>query len=245
MLARSQRFTGEMPTWAASRRYTGREMRFLLFAFALALPCCTDFATPAELESRQILAITSEPASLSPGSSATLAILVADQDGPVLDPDVTWSVQEQPGLPALGSIVDDGSTVTYTAPDTVPELPTLLTVEARVADGENTLVAIKGMLIGGPLLANPEIVAITVDGNQAADAITLVPGQEVSIGVALAAEASADATYAWYARPGKIDEYRSTPTTLLAPNQADEGWLYVVVRDLGGIAFHSIPIRVQ
>ncbi len=221
------------------------QMRYLLLASLLALLGCTDFATPAELESTQVLAIQSDPASLTLGSSATLSILVADQDGPVVAPDVTWSVQEQSGLPALGTVVDDGTTVTYTAPNMVVELPALVTVEARVQDGDDTLVAIKAMLIGGPSLVNPDIVSITKDGDPVAETLVLAPGQETSLAVELANDASEDVTYAWYARPGTIDEYRSTPTMLVAPDEVGEGWLFVVVRDGGGTSYRSLPIRVE
>lgn len=211
----------------------------------LALTSCTEFATPAELEASQILAIQSEPASVSLGSSATLSILVADKNGPVNDPQVTWSLQAQEGLPALGSLVDDGNTVTYSAPDMVPSLPTLVTVEARVQHADETLVALKGILIGGPSLVNPEIQAITVDGHDAAEFITLETGQESALGLQMMKELSEDATYAWYARPGTIDEYRSTPTVLVAPDAPGDGWLHVVVRDQGGIAYRSVPLKVE
>jgi hypothetical protein len=220
-------------------------MKYLLFAALVALPCCADFATPAELETTQILAIQSNPASLTLGSSATLTIFVADENGPVADPDVAWSLPSQAGVPDLGTIEDDGTTVTYTAPAALPELPFLVTVEARLADGENTLVALKAMLIGGPALTNPEIAAIRVDGETAAEPLTLQVGAESSLAVELATPPSEDATYAWYARPGTIDEYRSSPTVYLAPDEPGEGWLIVVVRDRGGIAYQSIAIRVE
>lgn len=220
-------------------------MKYLLLTGLAALAACTDFATPAELESTQILAIQSEPASVTLGASANLEIFVADQEGPIADPDVRWSLQPQVGLPALGTLVDDGTTVRYTAPDTVPEIPTLVTVQASLDTPEGTLLAVKAMLIGGPTLVNPQIQAITVDGVEASDTVTLRAGQESIIAVQLMSEPSEDATYAWYARPGTIEEYRSSPTTLQAPDEASDGWLIVVVRDGGGIAYHSVPIRVE
>ena len=142
-------------------------MRYLLLAALVLLPSCSDFATPAELESTQILAIQSSPASLTLGASASLSLYAANPDGPIENPDVTWLLQEQEGFPALGTLVDDGDSVVYTAPSQVPELPTLVTVEARLPDGDKTLVALKGMLIGGPTLVNPEILSIQVNGSAA------------------------------------------------------------------------------
>jgi len=220
-------------------------MKYLLPALLATLLGCTDFATPAELESTQILAIQSEPASLMPGATATLEIFVADQDGPVADPAVTWTIQPQVGLPALGTLIDDGSTVQYTAPEILPQDPTLVTVEARLDTADATLVAIKAMLIGGPPLSNPEILGITVDDTLASGPVTLAAGQESTIAVELAEPPSDDVSYAWYARPGTIDEYRSSPTLLVAPEEAGEGWLIVVVRDGGGTSYHSVPVRVQ
>jgi hypothetical protein len=211
----------------------------------VALASCTDFATPAELETTQILAIQSVPASLTPGASATLEIFAADQNGPLADPDVTWSVQPQVGLPALGTLIDDGSTVQYTAPESVPELPTLVTVEARLTAADASLVAVKAMLIGGPTLTNPDILGIAVNGLRATESVTLAAGEEITVAVELAEAPSDDVTYAWYARPGTIDEYRSSPTPLVAPEETGEGWLIVVVRDGGGTSYFSVPTRVQ
>ncbi len=221
------------------------QMKYLLLALFAALPSCTDFATPAELETTQILAIQSEPASLAPGASATLEIFVADQDGPIANPDVTWSLQPQVGLPALGSLVDDGNTVQYTAPEMLPQLPTLVTVEARLDTADATLVALKGMLIGGPALINPEVLGIAIDGVLSSDSVALTAGQESTIAVELAEAPSDDVTYAWYARPGTIDEYRSSPSLIIAPEEVGEGWLIVVVRDGGGTSYFAVSIRVE
>ena len=75
--------------------------------------------------------------------------------------------------------------------------------------------------------------------------MVLAQGETVDLDVQLASDASDDATYAWYARPGTIDEYRSAPTTMLTPDEAGDGWLIVVIRDGGGIGYQSVPIRVE
>ena len=207
---------------------------------------CDDFATPAEVSRPQILGIQSEPASLEQGESARLSILVAAPSGPVEDPQVVWSLVPQSDLSDQGSLVDDGSSVRYQAPSTLPSLPAIVTVAVRVEHEGTVLEGLKAMLIGGPPLVNPAISAITVDGQIADDTIVLQQGAESSLAVETEAPLGSNATYAWYARPGSIEEYRSTPTTIVAPDEIEEdGWLYVVVRDNGGIGFVATPMRVE
>ncbi|MCP4445208.1 MAG: hypothetical protein GY811_07690 [Myxococcales bacterium] len=216
-----------------------------LLPCALAFVACDDFASPAELSRPQILAIQSEPASVSLGGSTELSLLLADENGPVDGPEVTWSIQSDFGLTALGEIVVQDGVASYVAPETLSEAPALVSLEARLVQGGETLIGLKGILVGGPTLVNPEISAVTLDGTAVGDELLLPAGAEATIAVEMASPLSADATFAWYARPGTIDAYRSSPTTILAPEESGEGWLFVVVRDRGGITYESIRTRVQ
>jgi hypothetical protein len=231
-------------------RYTAVVMKSVLLAATL-LPCalslvaCDDFASPAELSRPQILAIQSEPASVSPGESTELTLLVANTKGPVESPVVTWSIQSNFEQADEGEIVVNDGRATYIAPATVPQTPTLVTLEAQVEQDGETLIGVKGILIGGPSLVNPTITAITLNDTAADSELVLNTGRESTLAVELESPPSADATYAWYASTGVIDAYRSSPTTIVAPDEPGEGWIVAVVRDRGGIAFHAIETRVE
>jgi hypothetical protein len=206
---------------------------------------CTDFADPAELETPQIIGIQSVPASVEPGESATLTILVADQNGPVENPNVSWEVVGDTAVPAIGSITTgNGAMATYQAPENVDPL-TITQVEARVQHEGRELIGVKAMLIGGPMLTNPEITGIVANG-EATDSMVVLPrGSEAELSIQLANEVSDDATYSWYGRPGTIERYRSNPTSIEVPDEASEGWLIAVVRDRGGIAYQALPLKVE
>ena len=216
-----------------------------LLSPALALAGCDDFDSPAELSRPQILAIQSEPASVALGGSAELTVLVADGDGPIENPEITWSLQSDFGLAPVGQVVVEGGRATYIAPIQTTEVPTAVSLEARLEEGGETLIGVKALLIGGPAIANPVITAITKEGTSVGDELVLAAGSETELAVAVESSLSPDATFAWYARPGTINEYRSSPTRILAGDELGEGWIFVVVRDRGGIAYHSVPTRVQ
>ena len=51
---------------------------------------------------------------------------------------------------------------------------------------------------------------------------------------------------AWYATVGSIEQYRSTPAELVAPDEPGSGWLIAVVRDaFGGVVWQAIAVTVQ
>lgn len=216
-----------------------------VLACALSVVACDDFASPAELSRPQILAIQSEPASVGPGQSTDLTVLVANSDGPILAPAVSWSIQSNLGPDSQGEIVVRDGTATYIAPVNVPQLPAIISLEAQIQQDGETLIGVKGILIGGPTLVNPTITAITLDDAVPETELVLQAGRESTLAVQLESPPSPDATYAWYASTGVIDAYRSSPTTILAPDEPDDGWIVVVVRDGGGIGFHTIPTRVE
>ena len=103
-------------------------------AVACAVTGCDEFATPAELATAQVLAIRTEPPAVPPGGRAELEILVADSDGPIAAPDITWETTAAVlGEPPLGAVVTlaDGR-AEYTAPTSVDETPTVGAVLATV-----------------------------------------------------------------------------------------------------------------
>ncbi len=210
----------------------------------VAIGACDDFASPAELSRPQILAIQSVPASVDLSESAELSVFLAGPDGPIENTNIEWSIESDFGLVALGDVVVSDGKATYTAPLTAPKLPTLVSLEARIQQEGKTLIGIKAILIGGPTLSNPTITAITQNDTPTSE-LVLTAGSTTTLGLQMDATLSEDATYAWYANPGIIDEYRSSPTTIVAPDEPGMGWIYVVVRDRGGVAYHAIPTQVQ
>ena len=214
----------------------------------MLLSACTEFATPAELDRPQILAITTQPPSVGLGERATITLLVADPTGEVSDPEVSWaSIAIVAGTLPVGEVevAADGS-VSYIAPGDRPEtMPALAMVEADVAIAGATLVGIKAVVVGDVGLSNPTITAMT--GNDADlltnPELTLTREEIASLSVTID-PAATDTVYAWYSTLGTIEMYRSSPTELVA-DEPGEGWLFVVVRDgRGGVVWHKVHLTV-
>lgn len=222
---------------------------------ALLAAGCTDFATPAELTKPTILAITAEPPVVAPGASAVLETVVVDGSG-VLD-GLTQRhalVETYPGVPPMGRLEDDGGVLRYVAPDPVPALPDdappLDSVQIDVDTPAGTLRAVKLMLVTDAVAtANPVISRLTIgdtDVIAAPGPIVLARETAVAIDVAIDPPAGDDARFAWYSSAGLIERYQSTPSELVAAEDARGGWLFVVVRDgLGGVAWHGVPVTVE
>ena len=222
----------------------------LFVAFTGLWAGCNDLATPAELVRPQVLAIRADPPAIPPGEASALSILVADQDGAVPSPEVTWEATAgNPGEPPLGSVaVGDGGEVIYTAPDAISEELAIATVTARVASDAGELVAVKAIGIGDLPLSNPELMAFTADGADllADQTLTLEVGQTVSLAVDIGQASGDMTTFAWYATAGTIDLYQSNPVDMVARDEPGSGWLFVVVRDgLGGVVWQAIEVTVQ
>ncbi|MEM9489850.1 MAG: hypothetical protein AAGC55_11935 [Myxococcota bacterium] len=212
---------------------------------------CEGFgATPAELAKTQILAIRAEPPGIRPGETATLSILVADPDGAVADPDVSWElVSDTADEPPLGTVAigADGG-VTYDAPDSIPGDVLQESIVARVSAADGELAALKVIAVGDESLSNPALTAFTVDGSDilTGRSVTLAREQtvELSIGIDVAADGSA--AVSWFATIGIIDQYRSNPTELVVQDELGSGWLFAVVRDgLGGAVWEEIAVTVE
>lgn len=219
---------------------------------ALFAAACTEFATPAELAKPQVLAISAEPPSIAPGATTELRILVADNDGPMDDLDVTWTVTSLiPGAPPLGEITSaEAGVATYTAPADIPENPTFSSVQASVQlEGQSQpLIAIKGVALGSLPLVNPTLASFTV-GDQdalASPVMTLQRGETLPIAITTEPAPGETGAVAWYVTIGTIEAYQSSPTELVVGDESGSGWLFVVVRDgFGGVAWHQVQIEVE
>lgn len=212
---------------------------------------CEEFATPAELDRPQILAIAAEPPAVRPGESSTITILVAGPEGAVEEPAVTWRATSiSPEVPPVGtvSVGNDGS-VTYLAPDTQPaDNPALALVEASVEAGrESPLVGNKAIAVGSIVLANPTVTVFEADGADLSTApeLALRVGTPVSLEVDVEGGFFEEGSVSWYATAGVIEQYRSNPTEILAEEPGD-GWLFVVVRDgRGGVSWRQVRITAS
>jgi hypothetical protein len=204
--------------------------------------CETLGATPAELSKPQILAIRADPPAIQAGQTSTLSILVADPDGVVANPDVTWTLTTQdPDEQPLGTLTGDG----YTAPATIAEESVVELVEARVLIAGEELIASKVISVGTNVRDNPALVGFTADGADvlATGTLTLTTGQTTVLSVDIGADIR---DVAWYATVGSIEQYRSTPAELVAPDEPGSGWLIAVVRDaFGGVVWQAIAVTVQ
>lgn len=227
-----------------------RPLAFLVVIAAAGLVGCDDFATPAQLEVPQVLNVTADPPVVEPGEQTVLSVLVAGPDGEIADADVTWAVVPTvPNTPPTGTVVEeaDGS-ARYTAPAEVAETPAIGTVQATVTVGDRTMVALKGVVIGDLPLANPTITALMSDDSDvlAGGELVLATGATAALAIELDPPPGEDATFAWYATIGEIERYQSSPTEIVAPEEAGEGWLFVVARDgRGGSAVAKVAIRVE
>jgi hypothetical protein len=216
------------------------------------LAACTDFATPAELAKTTILAVVSEPPITPPGAQSRLELVVVDGNGRVAAPAATWSLVETlPGVPPMGRVsVNEDGTATYTAPSTpppaTPENPPIDSVQIEVAATPRTITALKAAIVADVASANPALATMTVGGADARTMAVAPAGQTVPLAVTIDPPAGEDATYAWYTTRGEIEDYQSAEATLVAPEEAGTGWLFVVVRDgRGGVAWHGAPLAVQ
>lgn len=219
-------------------------------ATTVAISGCEDFATPADLDRPQILAIASEPASVEPGDRARLSILVADPDGEVEVPEVTWRIVPAPGQPQLGELEteEDGSTW-YTAPDEIAENPTGEVIEAVVTVGDVELTGVKAMVVGSIDLRNPTVVEVRAAGSPLADAdvLTVDVGDIVEIDLSLDPPATEDVQVAWFSNVLHVEKYKSAPTDADAPDDRGgrEGIIFAVARDRGGVGWLSRRVRIR
>jgi hypothetical protein len=216
-----------------------------LLAIAVASAGCEDFATPAELDRPQILAIASDPASVAPGERARLSLLVAGPEGAVAPDQVAWSLTTEPGVSALGRVELEGDDAYYVAPGAVAEDPTGTLVQADVTAGDAALVGLKAMVVSTLELENPTVTAIERDGAAIAGELVVRRGDRFELAVALEPEATGDLQVAWYTTALTIDHYRSQPTEAEVADDAEDGWLFAVARDRGGVGWLAVPVVVE
>jgi hypothetical protein len=230
-------------------------------ALALALPAlaaaaaCTDFATPAELTKPTILAVVADPPVVAPGESAVLDTVVVDATGVLTGLTQRHKlVETYTGVPPMGTLDTSGGELRYIAPDPLPPLPestpALDSVQIDVDSPDGTVLrTIKVMLVTDAIATeNPVISRLTVNGADAlAGPVTVARNAEVALDVATEPAAGEDARFAWYTSAGLIEKYQSTPTELVASEDAlSAGWLFVVVRDgVGGVAWHGVQVIVE
>jgi len=222
-----------------------RTLSLASLAIAVASSGCKDFATPAELDRPQIVAISSDPASVRPGQRARLSLLVAGPDGPTAPDAVTWSVTAEPGVPELGRVERDGDDTFYVAPDAVDEDPTGTLVEAAVTSGDAELTGVKAMVVTRLDLENPTVTAILRDGAPVEEELVAQRGVHFELDVAIEPEATDDLEVAWYSTSLAIEKYRSQPTEVEVPADAEDGWLIAAARDRGGVGWLAVPVRIR
>jgi hypothetical protein len=221
-----------------------RALRLASLAIAVASAGCEDFATPAELDRPQILAIASDPASVGPGERARLSLLVAGPDGVVEPDEVSWSITAMPGIPQLGRVERVGGESYYVAPPAVDVDPTGTLVQADVDAGGVDLTGLKAMVVTVLELENPSVTAIERDGAAVDGPLEVAPGDSFELAVTLEPEATGDLEVAWYSTSLTIEKYRSQPADAVVEEEAEDGWLFAVARDRGGVGWLAIPVVV-
>jgi hypothetical protein len=233
-------------------------LRRLAAAVSLSLAAaCTDFATPAELTKPTVLAVIADPPVVAPGASSVLETVVVDGTGRLQG--LTQRqvlVETYPGVPPMGRVEADGGAIRYVAPDPVPMLPdnaapldsVQIEIDVPSADGVQTLRTVKLMAVTSAVAtANPTITRLGIgEADGLAGGVTLARNATVMLDVAIDPPAGEDARIAWYTSAGLIERYQSTPTELVASEDAASGWIFVVVRDgVGGVVWHGVPVTVE
>lgn len=214
---------------------------------------CTDFAPPAALERPIVIAITAEPPTVGLGQSTRLELIVASPDGQQPVNAAAWSITPTiPGVAALGTITSnlDGS-ATYTAPSTLPALPPdanpldTVAVDLQVGGVDTHSVKVVPVINLPQPPQNPVVTDLLVDNVAITNAIVLKAGVRAELSAVIAPAAGDKAAFAWYASAGKIEQYLSNPTSIIAETPGN-GWLFFVVRDgTLGSAWRKMPIVVQ
>lgn len=200
----------------------------------LFVAACSDFATPAELDHPQVLAVRADPPALSGPGSVALDVVVAGDDGLIVPERIAY-------FPALGTMTDNGL---YVPPDPVPTTPTdvHIDVEVNIPGRAEPLLAEKWIELGAETTReNPRIHALYVGDNEATGALIeldLVTDVEVATDV--------DNQIAWYSTVGVIENYRDNPAVFLVEPEEIEGatgTLIAVVRDeRNGVSWHTQPV---
>ncbi len=218
----------------------------------LATTACDDFASPAALTKPTILAVVAEPPLVQPGAQATLTTVVVDADGVLAGLATRHAlIETYPGTAPMGRLEDDPTGARYIAPDPVPAQPSgappLDSVRIEVDTPIGTLTAVKVMAVLPVTASNPTVAQLTIGGTDAlTQTITMTRGASVMIEVASEPPATEDTRYAWYSSAGEIEYFQSTPTELVAGDEAGARMLYVVIRDgQGGVAWRAVPIQVE
>ncbi len=223
---------------------------------AVLTSACDDFATPAELEKPQIVAVRAEPPAVAPGQTSELSLLLLGPDGEVDDAEISWSVvATSPGAPLLGTVETDGDgRVFYTAPSVIEDGLTIGTVQVDVSVADRQLSAIKAIALGAGLsLINPELSAfyanednLIAGQSDGAVSLAMTSEQEIELAVETTPELSAQSTFAWYSTVGELEDYQSNPAQLIAGDRVGDGWLFVVVRDgLGGVVWQRVSVSIE
>lgn len=212
-----------------------------LFSGVTALSACSDFKTASQLSKPQIIALRTEPAGVTPGERARLIALTAGPNG-IIATDASWSLWSD----ANASIETDADESWLNIPDGADEQTVQLFAEVSLP--ENVLSGTKSVPVLGATHANPVIVDVIVEGEPVpvGQAIRLSADQVADLDVETVPPAGDGARVTWYATIGEIELYRRTPTELLAPVEAETGWLIVVFRDgNGGITWRSHPLIID
>jgi hypothetical protein len=222
----------------------------LAAALALAPLCaCEEFATPAELDRPQIIAIRADSPVVPAGERAALECLIAGPGGIIGDAELRWEVVPfAANLKALGQIETGAGTATYVAPPEAAETlaPAVVQLTARV--GEVQLVGQKYLAIGGERRSNPRITELRIaDQPVVGTTPRQLPADPLlSISVVVDPPLGADGSVAWYATAGQIERYRGTSSTIDTSVGNPAGLLIAVARDgLGGVDWRVAAIEIQ
>jgi hypothetical protein len=117
-------------------------------------------------------------------------------------------------------------------------------VQADVSAGGVDLTGLKAMVVTELELENPSVTAIERDGAALDSPLEVVRGDEFELAVNLEPEATGDLEVAWYSTSLTIEKYRNQPAVAVVEEEAEDGWLFAVARDRGGVGWLAIPIVV-
>jgi len=217
----------------------------LAIALVVVLGACDDTTPAWQLEHDRIIAVRATPPTVAPRGRVDLDVLVtAVGEGPsVVQPmQVALAPNGPPGFEESVIHDDRGWAVIAPDADTVAasrvalgldgSAPVPLTVGLLVRAGQTDLAAVKTVYLGAER-ANPELGDVTVDGEPAADGMTVPVGEEVELTI----DATDDDKIDWLSSVGDLGDVDDLVGHLEATAPA-EGFLAVVRRDpFGGVAW--------
>ena len=231
-------------------------------ALVAAVTGCDNVTEPSQLDHAQILAVRMTPPALGPGEEAAVDLLVALDSGEVLEVSPDEVTVEDGALTSMGGEVRGDAQSGWRV--RAPGAEQIAAGRAALGLDEDAplqvAVAVSVVVDGVPKSAQKSIVLGGAGENPTLGSFLIAgsPGEELEAGlldeldveVEVALEETSGTApdalrVAWYTSLGTVERYRS-PVARYVAEATGQGHLVAVVRDdAGGVAWSTLPLRVE